>query len=401
MEMPKAWQTFPIAMHHWGEDTPSSCEENLISALESKHFSRVCRISFVKFSSLPWWRFTAVMEKPCPELTDISFSSSEDNEMPVLSQSFLGGSAASHLRTLYLNGVSPLAMQRLLLSANNLVYLALDRIPDSRHHSPEDMANCLSGLTRLESLNLNFCPPRYLYLSQVSRPLLLSLAPSVLPALTELDFKGRIYYLEGLVARIDAPLLLELHITFFHHDAFDVPQLHRFISHAKKLGTHTRATVSYYDAAPRLRLSSQPRTVDSPVLTFWISYNIWSYPYLPLSSLGQVFTSLLPLISTLEELDIIGTGPTWIHSGERMRWPELLGLLTSLKTLRLGKDMAPQIIHALSELTEERERVMLPALESLFIEAFLSSEVIQDVVKQFFTARQLSGRYVAVRNWLR
>jgi len=84
-----------------------------------------------------------------------------------------------------------------------------------------------------------------------------------------------------------------------------------------------------------------------------------------------------------------------------MRWPELLGLLTSLKTLRLGEDMAPQIIHALSELTEERERVMLPALESLFIEAFLSSEVVQDVVKQFVTARQLSDRYVAVRNWLR
>jgi len=341
------------------------------------------------------------MEKPFPELTELSCSSSEGNEMPILPQSFLGGSAP-HLRTLYLDEVPPLAVQSLLLSANNLIYLSLQRIPDSGYNSPEDMANCLSGLTRLETLILHFRPARSLLLSQVSRQLLSTPTPSVLPTLTEFEFQGRTCYLERLVARIDAPLLLKLRITSFHDDVFDVPQLRRLISHAEKLGTHARATVSYFNNAPRLRLSSQPWTVDSPTLTFWISNNSFSYPFLPVSSLAQVCKSSFPPISTLDELEIIGACPIQVRQNameQRMQWLELLALFTSLKILRLGKPVALTIMRALKGLAGERERAMLPTLQSLFIGGFQSSAVVQDVVEQFVTARQLSDMYISVHDW--
>jgi len=342
-----------------------------------------------------------VMQKLFPELTCLAFSSSEGNEMPVLPQSILGGSAP-HLRTLYFDNVPSLSVQRLLLSANNLVHLALRYIPDPGHHSPEDMANCLSGMTGLEILILHFCPPRSHRLSQVSRQLLPPFTPSVLPALTQLKFQGRSYYLERVVARIDAPQLLELHTSFFDDDIFDVPQLRRFIGHAEMLGTHARATMSYYDNKLRLRLSSEPWTVDSPTLAFGIIYNMSSLTHPPLLSLAQVCKSSFPLISTLEELDIIGALPFKAHRDEmeqRMQWLELLGLFTSLKKLHLCEEVALHIVHALKEVAGERERGMLPTLQNIFIERFQSSEVVRDLVEEFVITRQLSGRHVAVHDW--
>jgi len=155
-----------------------------------------------------------------------------------------------------LENAPSLAVQRLLLSATNLVYLSLRFILDSSRNSPEDMAACLSGLTRLESLILQH--PLSQRFSRVSRQLLPPLTPSVLPALTQLEFQGHTRYLERLVARLDAPLLLDLYIAFIQNDVLDVPQLRRFINRAEKLGTHARATMSYSIKEHRLPLSSQP-----------------------------------------------------------------------------------------------------------------------------------------------
>jgi len=397
-EMPKVWQTLPIALQYWSRP---SRDENLIAVLESKHYSRVCEINLINFSLLPWERFIAAMQKPFPELTDLSFSSSPNNKMPILPASFLGGSAP-RLRALDLQGVPPGAVQRLLLSANNLVYLSLRHIPYAGYNSPEDMATCVSGLTRLENLNLHFCPPRSHRLPQVSRQILPPFAPFVLPALTEFIFEGHSYYLERLVAQIDAPLLLNLRITFLQYDVFDLPQLGRFISHTEKHGTHARAMVSYFHDEHRLTLSPQPRTGDS-TLVLGILYDTLSDPHRPLSSLTKVCHSSLPLY-TLEELDITWGWPFQTRRNEReerMQWLQLLALFTSVTNLRLGKEMATLIIHALKELDGEKERSVLPALQSLFIEGLQSSEVVQDVAKQFVAARQLSERFVVVHDWKR
>src|SRR6266481_6827218 len=89
------------------------------------------------------------------------------------------------------------------------------------------MATALSALTSLEKFSLWFQSPR----SCPGRGRRHPPPPtrSVLPALTEFDFKGVSEYLDDLVARIDAPLLDRLDIEFFTQLIFHTPQLAQFI----------------------------------------------------------------------------------------------------------------------------------------------------------------------------
>jgi hypothetical protein len=131
--------------------------------------------------------------------------------------------------------------------ATDLVDLSLSNIPHSGYMTPQAMATCLSTLTRLKSLSLNFQSPR-------SRPdpgrrcYPPASRRSVLTALTELRFTGVSEYLEDLVARIDAPLLHVLDIRFFFQLIFDTPQLAQFIDRTPMLNARDEAQVVFSDS---------------------------------------------------------------------------------------------------------------------------------------------------------
>ena len=186
----------------------------------------------------------ATMEEPFPELTDLSLWS-YDKSAPALSDSFLGGSAPS-LRSLWLDGIPFPGLLKLPFSSH-LVSLRLLTIPPSGYISPEAMVNCLSALTSLESLRLEFqsllsnpdlesrdLPPRAnvvlpalkdfqfkgvvslsLFFKSASCQVLVAscfpMAPpltrSVLPSFTKFCFKGVNEYPEDLVSRFDVPQL--------------------------------------------------------------------------------------------------------------------------------------------------------------------------------------------------
>jgi len=108
---------------------------------------------------------------------------------------------------------------------NNLVSLSLRSIRFRVLNLPEDVATCLSGLTRLETLILQFCSVHLRSLRTLTSTYTSAHAfcpPHTHPA----GVPSRSYYLERLVARIDAPLLLRLYISFLHNDIFDV---HNFV----------------------------------------------------------------------------------------------------------------------------------------------------------------------------
>ncbi len=112
-------------------------------------------------------------------------------------------------RPLWFNCVPFPGLPKLLLSATRLVDLRLWRIPHSGYISPEAMVAGLSALTRLEKLVIRFESPH-----SHPEPDLPTMARTLLPALTYLRFKGVCGYLEDVVARIDAPLLKDLNISF-------------------------------------------------------------------------------------------------------------------------------------------------------------------------------------------
>jgi hypothetical protein len=244
------WPAFPLLISDRGCLTGGP--DNIIALLE--HNNRVCQISFMQVTNSRFFdNVLKAMQEPFPELTDLVLWSLRET-MPVLPDSFLGGSTP-RLRKLSLDGIPFPGLPKLLLSATHLVGLHLWNIPYFGYISPEAMVTLLSTLINLESLHIQFISPR----SRLDRECRLPYPStrSVLPILTELRFKGVSEYFEDLVARIDTPQLSTLYITFFNQIAFDTPQVVRFIHFTPRLKAFEKAHVVFDYEAARVNFSSQ------------------------------------------------------------------------------------------------------------------------------------------------
>jgi hypothetical protein len=110
------------------------------------------------------------------------------------------------------------------------------------------MVTALSTLTTLAYLVLGFASPRSCPDQATRRPP--PRTRTVFPVLSSLTFIGVSEYLEDLVARIDAPRLFKLDITFFNDLEFDTPQYIQFIHRTPSLGSLKKARVFFkIDAA--------------------------------------------------------------------------------------------------------------------------------------------------------
>ena len=123
-------------------------------------------------------------------------------------------------------------------------------IPGTSH--PRQWINCLSALTRLESLHIGFESPRR-FPDRNNRRLPLP-TRTLLPVLAKLQFKGIGEYVEDLLARMDAPLLDDLAIILFHQLIFDTSQLTQIIRRTPKFKTHDEARVVLSDWGVRFTL---------------------------------------------------------------------------------------------------------------------------------------------------
>ena len=147
----------------------------------------------------------AAMWKPFPELINLTLKFYYEEfswvTWPLIPDSFLGESEPrlQSLQLMHIPFPVP-ALQKLLLSATDLVKIRIWKIPNFWYISSEETVTCLSTLTRLEVFELGF----QARVNLRSR----RLPPStrcVFPALTSLQFKGAYEYTEDLMARIDAP----------------------------------------------------------------------------------------------------------------------------------------------------------------------------------------------------
>ncbi len=372
--------------------------DNIFAALE--HNSRVYRVQLWMITSSQLENVWAATKVPFPELEYLTLAYYDKGETaPVVPDSFLGGSAP-RLRGLSLIGISfpfPL-LRKLLLSATHLTKLYLWDIPQSAYMSPRVMVTCLSTLTSLESLHLRFELPRPLPVQESRRPP--TLARTLLPALSWLEFRGISEYLEDLLAQIDAPLLDCLEITFFHQLIFDTPQLTQFISRTPKLKIPLRlpdaARIVFYESAVYVvLLPRELREYDRGVLMLKISCRELDWQ---LSSLAQICSSSLPLIPSLEQLYIHESEYSPLGSQddiENGQWLECFRPFTAVKYLYVCREFVPQIASALERLVGERAMDVLPSLRNLFLE-LRPSGAVEEAIKQFVAARQPSGHPIVV-----
>jgi F-box-like len=335
----------------------------------------------------------AEMQVPFPELTSLQLLS-YNKPVPIVPDSFLGGSAP-RLRSLRLGGISFPGLPKLLLSATHLVYLHLFNIPHSAYISPDVVVTALSTSSSLGSLALEFQSPQSLLDQASRRPPPLTRA--VLPSLTHFYFKGVHEYLEDLVARIDAPRLINLKITFFNDIVFDAPQFIQFISRTPTLKPVENAHFVFGSRRGIVNSSSQTSRYEVGVSCRELDWQV--------SSLEQVCASHLPSLSTLEDLYIyehLYTGKSyWQDNIENTLWLELLHRFTTVKNLYLSKEFGPRIVAALQESIGDRTTEVLPNLQNIFLEGLEPAGHVREDIGRFVAARQLSGHTITVSNWIR
>ena len=402
-EILNIWPELPIIVFYNGYVKRDTNTDNIIAALKLK--GSVSRISLTDTSSsdsrsVEWEKIVAVMQDPFPMLEDLTVRSCYDDMPLVISDSFLGGSAP-RLQNLWLENVPFPKLSNLLLSATDLVRLDLWDIPHSGYISPEAMVTCISVLTRLKSLSLQFQSPR-------SRPdragqFLPPLTRSLLPALTDLEFKGVTEYMEDLVARIDVPLLKDTNITFFNYLVFDISQLPNLIRRTEKFTVLDQAYMRLEGDVISMILSPKVRTVGSPSVKLVVSCEKLDWQ---LSAFAQVCNLCLPTLPSLERLSICNDHyppPDWQDDMENTQWLELLHPFAAVKDLYLSKEVALHVASVLQELSEERVTEVLPALQDIFIDDLQPSGLVQEAFQKFVTTRgrQVSGHPVAIHSWMR
>ena len=367
------WPLLPILV--WGYGHEKWGVDNIIGALE--HDDRIRQLILNNF---PIEKALAAIQQPFPALEVLYLESR--SETAVVPASFLGGSAP-RLQELRLTCIPFPGLPKLLLSASHLVDLTLRQIPHSGYFSPEAMVTGLAVLTRLEFLEIGFKSPQ-------SRPDRRRCPPlqtrTLLPALIKLRFLGISEYSGDLVARIDAPLLDGLDITFFHQLIFDTPQLTRFISRTPKLKAYDEELVQFLDR------SVWVSTIDEALrLEISCRQSDWQ-----ISSLAQVCGSIfIPAIERLYIREETGSSPSWQDDVETGQWLELLRQFSAVKDLHISQEFTPRIAPTLQELVGGRVTEVLPALQTLFLEETLPSGV-QETIDKFVAARELAGHPIAV-----
>jgi hypothetical protein len=199
------------------------------------------------------------------------------------------------------------------------------------------------------------------------------------------------------VARIDAPLLSNLNITFFHQLIIDTPLLAQFISRAQKFKTYDEAHVSFSASRSFVTL---PRSIGEEVqLRISCRQPDWQ-----LSSLAQVCNSSFSqaLIPTSERLYVAEDGDLhWQDDIESGQWLELFRPFTAVKDLYVSSEFTPRIAPALQELIGERVTEVLPALQTLFLGEPLPSGPVQEAIGQFVAALHLANHPIVVSVWKR
>ncbi|KAH9059100.1 hypothetical protein EDB87DRAFT_829177 [Lactarius vividus] len=351
------WPSFPLVVNYGGSpilDPPSPEDEEIVNIMAAlKQSDRVSSISLTVTSSL--LEQLSTIPEPFSKLEKLNLLS-RDNMQLTLPSAFRWG---PRLRSLHSTRVAFPSFLQLLSLSRDIVDLRLHEIPRVGYFSPEAFANALSGMTQLRKLLLHFLslPPRRNYLSLPPSPR----ERVILPALTCLKYRGTSKYLDSLVARIDAPGLGDIDITFFSQPTMDALQLGRFIDRIGIQKPNRRAKIRISNRAISICFT-QPGAPTRVELRISGEQLDWQ-----LSSMAQICDQFSAFLLRVEDLDIEttkqATGEDVMDGGQ---WLELVRLFGGAKDFRVAGELATAILRALCQADGEHT-VILPVLRDLCV----------------------------------
>ena len=378
------WPPLPLVVNYGGSPTHKSPapddEDDIIAAL--KQSDRVRSISLTVTDSL-LEKLTTISE-PFLELAELVLFS-RDNVQLTLPSAFSSGQL---LRTLHLTQITIPALLQLISPAAGLIDLQLHEIPSVGYFSPEAFTNALSGMTQLRTVSLHFLsfPLRRSYLGSLPH----TGQRTVLPALSHLKYRGTSKYLDTFVARIDAPRLSDIDISFFYQPTMDAAHLGQFIerigmqillSQADVFTSANIASISFSEPGARLRLALQISCAQVD----------WQ-----LSSMAQICNHFLLVLSHVKDLGISSTQPpSGVDDMDFEQWAEIIRAFNGAVVLRATGTLAADILRTLS-LTVGDPNV-LPALRTLHVpEPGPENAALWEAAESFATSRRPSGHLVEV-----
>lgn len=217
------WPTMPIVIEY-GESPASNPlvpedEDNIVATLKQSNCVNSISLTITK----SFLEKLSALERPFLELDDLVLLCVDDILL-TLSSAFQWG---PRLHNLHLSRVAIPTIPEILFLSTGLVDLQLHEIFNVGL-SPEAFANALSQMPQLQRLLLHFLSSTH-YLAPVGLPL--PREHITLLALRKLKYQGISKYLGNLAARINAPRLGNIDITFFNHPPhIDSSQLGQFIN---------------------------------------------------------------------------------------------------------------------------------------------------------------------------
>jgi hypothetical protein len=382
----------PLIIHYLDANRYVSVEDEEAILLALQDRDRVRRIG-LKMPATKLLKSIIAMDGQFPILERLFIwpRMRHDNMSLMLSTRF----QAPHLRMLSLDHVVLPLRSPLLTSTVGLVELGLWDMPLLASFHPSDLIARLASMTQLESLSIGFKLP--VPARDVERQL--SLTPIrtlvTLPNLRLCFFQGGSAYLEGLLARIDIPLLEVLNIWFYNQLIFTVPHLLQFMGRTENL-RFGFARLSFYRENVILTADGGEQIKINPFsVTIGCRHIDWQ-----VSAAAQIFGALVPALSVVERLSL-SYGDHDVSSEERNEvdrnlWREVLRPFSSVKVLHMDHRLIRNLSSSLQPEDGEPALEVLPQLKELIY--FNTSA--SDVFTSFIQSRQMVGHRVTLTHLL-
>jgi hypothetical protein len=378
------WPPLPLVVNYGGFPSlpPPSLEDedNIMAALEQS--DRVCSINLTVSRSLQ--KKLSTISKPFSVLRELVLRSQDKIQLKPLSE-FLWG---HHLRTLHSTGLAFPPLPR--LPSQDLVDLRLHKIT-MPYFPPEAFANALCGMTQLRSLSLHFLffIPRQKHLSFPPPPV----GRILLPALTYFRYQGISKYLDTLVARIEAPCLRNIDITYFSQTNWDVSQLGLFINRMETWTSPLQADIVLAERAISVTFT-EPGADALTRLRIQISCEQLDWQ---LSSISQICDQFSSFLFSVKDLRIKSVRlPSLPDDMVDEQWLRLIRAFDGTKDFYVADEIGIDIMHALHT-SNEGHKSALPALQNLCVQGpILTHRPMGALLESFVSRCRLSGHPVQI-----
>jgi hypothetical protein len=347
-------------------------KQNILLSLQHRHRLRSIHLNAkttaLQKMAIPW-------DEEFPLLVSLTIISEDISASTAftLPKSF----RAPNLRNLILRNVIIQTGTPILATSIPLTILILERIPTSAHIPPEYLVDLLELMPQLVILSVGFpLPTRGRGVSTHTPPSQAQKKFITLRCLERLHFMGTSYYLEDLIARINAPVLELFYIYIFYQRSFGIlPNISRSLNTTVEFRSRIVA-MDFHQYLVSIEMGdTRPNIGYKFPFQVCVRGNLWQRSRdsdWRLASVSQICSAIAPVFSVTEELILgdIDHGIPWETQSNdiRVNWHNILRQFSHVKTLMVSGGLVEELsLHLQPDGDEALVLGLLPKLERIVV----------------------------------